>query len=65
MTDGRNKKLQLKDECNNIYDTDEILWLLKGNENLSAYEFVCKCILNLNPKSIFDIFDIFEYVEEE
>ena len=62
MIDGKNKKLRLKDAYNNIFDTDEILWLLKGNENLTAFEFVCQCILNIDSSKIYDIF---EYVEED
>lgn len=51
------RKLKLKGSFNNIYDTDEILWLLKGSENMSAFDFVCKQILNVEPKNIFDAFE--------
>lgn len=39
MADSR--KLLLKESYNNVFDTAEILWLLKGNESLSALDFVC------------------------
>lgn len=44
MADSR--KLLLKESYNNVFDTAEILWLLKGNESLSALDFVCKYIVN-------------------
>ena len=56
------KKLRLKQEYNNVWDTDEILWLLKGNENLTAFEFVCKCILERDPSKLYEML---EYVEED
>lgn len=61
MVDGSKKKLRLKEEYNHLCDTDELLWLLKGNENTTAKEFVCKYILNINPR---DIMNVFEYVNE-
>lgn len=46
MADSR--KLLLKESYNNVFDTAEILWLLKGNESLSALDFVCKYIVNIS-----------------
>ena len=51
------RKLVLSEACNNVFDTEEILWLLKGNEKMTAYEFVCKQILNVKPDSILDVFE--------
>lgn len=51
------KKLKLKDTYNNCFDTDEILWLLKETENMSAFDFVCKKILNIEPQNIFEVFE--------
>lgn len=56
-----NGKRKIKDIYNNCYATDEILWMLEGNEKLSAFEFVCKNILNIEPESFLDVF---EYEEE-
>ena len=61
MVDGSKKTLRLKGEYNNVYDTDELLWLLKGNENMTAKEFVCKYILNINSR---DMMNLFEYIKE-
>lgn len=55
MADSR--KLLLKESYNNVFDTAEILWLLKGNESLSALDFVCKYIVKVifrNPLAIHD-----------
>ena len=57
MVNGSMRKLKLKDEYNNLFDTDEILWLLKGNEDLTALEFVCKYILIVNPEKIYKVFE--------
>lgn len=56
------KTLHLKDSYNNVFDTAEILWLLKGNESLSALDFVCKYIVNINPEHLMNAF---EYEEEK
>ncbi len=55
------RKLQLKESMNNIWETEEILWLLKGNEKMNAQEFVCRYMLNVKPENIMDVF---EYVTE-
>lgn len=60
MADSR--KLLLKESYNNVFDTAEILWLLKGNESLSALDFVCKHIVNISPEHLMDAF---EYEEVE
>lgn len=57
MINEENKILRLKEEHNNVFDTDEILWLLKGSENISAKEFVCKKILCINSENIMDVFE--------
>lgn len=54
MMVGKRKVSEIR---NNLYDTNEILCLLEGNEELSAFEFVCKCILNVNPENIADVFE--------
>ena len=56
------KKLRLKKAYNNVFDTDEILWLLKGNESMSALDFVCKNLVNIAPEHLMDAY---EYEEEE
>lgn len=55
MADSR--KLLLKESYNNVFDTAEILWLLKGNESLSALDFVCKYIVNISPEHLMDAFE--------
>lgn len=55
------RRLKLKEEHNNIFSTDEILWLLKGNEQVSAFDFVCKFIANIEPEKFHTMF---EYVDE-
>lgn len=57
MTNGNKKVLQIKDSYNNLYDTDELLWLLKGNENITAKEFICKKILNIEQGNLMDVFE--------
>ena len=42
---------------NNVFDTNEILWLLEGNENVSALVFVCRYILEVEPETISDVFE--------
>lgn len=42
---------------NNIFDTNEILWLLEGNEDMPALEFVCRYILEVEPENISDVFE--------
>lgn len=51
------KNGKVKETKNNVFDTNEILWLLDGNENLSALEFVCKCILNVEPENISSVLE--------
>lgn len=61
MADSR--KLLLKESYNNVFDTAEILWLLKGNESLSALDFVCKYIVNVSVverEICVDFFNTFE-----
>lgn len=61
MVSGTRRHLRLKDTYNNLFDTDEILWLLKGNESISALDFVCGKLLNVSPEHLMDVF---EYEEE-
>lgn len=42
----------VKDICSNVFDANEIVWLLKGREDMTAYDFVCECILNVAPENI-------------
>ncbi len=42
---------------NNVFDTNEILWLLDGNEDITALEFVCRYILEVEPETISDVFE--------
>lgn len=56
------KKLRLKEAYNNVFDTSEILWLLKGNESLSALAFVCNKLVGIAPEHLMDAF---EYEEEK
>lgn len=58
------KKRKIKELFNNGYDTEEILWLLEGHENMSALEFVCKCILNVEPENFESVFEIQKIPEE-
>ena len=60
MVNDNKKILRLKEEHNHLYDTDELLWLLKDNEHITAKEFICKQILGIRPE---DMMDIFEYTE--
>ncbi|MBD5402227.1 hypothetical protein HDR58_05450 [bacterium] len=63
MNDTAKRKLRLKDVHNNIYDTDEILELLKSFESMEAYDgalsFVCM-LLGTTPEKLWTMF---EYVE--
>ena len=36
---------------------NEILWLLDGNEDITALEFVCRYILEVEPETISDVFE--------
>lgn len=42
---------------NNLFDTNEILWLLEGNEDMPALEFVCRYILEAEPENISDVLE--------
>lgn len=57
MINDTNKIYRLKESFNNQYDTDELLWLLRGNENLTAKEFICKYILNVAPENMINVFE--------
>lgn len=45
-------KRKVCDMRNNLFTTNEILELLEGNEEMTALEFVCKCILGVKPENI-------------
>lgn len=45
-------KRKVCDMRNNLFTTNEILDLLEGNEDMTAFEFVCRCILEVEPENI-------------
>jgi predicted transposase YbfD/YdcC len=49
---------------NNVLDTNEILWLLDGNEDITALEFVCRYILEVEPETISDVFENNDFTSE-
>ena len=49
---------------NNVFDTNEILWLLDGNEDITALEFVCRYILEVEPETISDVFENNDFTSE-
>ena len=49
---------------NNVLDTNEILWLLDGNEDITALEFVCRYILEVEPETISDVFENNDFMGE-
>ncbi len=49
---------------NNVFDTNEILWLLDGNEDITALEFVCRYILEVEPETISDVFENNDFMGE-
>lgn len=49
---------------NNVFDTNEILWLLDGNEDITALEFVCRYILEVEPETISDMFENNDFTGE-
>lgn len=51
----QNTKRKVSETRNNVFDTNEILWLLEGNEEMTAFEFVCRCILGVEPEHISDV----------
>lgn len=50
-------KRRVNEIRNNVFDTNEILWLLEGNEDMPALEFVCRYILEVEPENISDVFE--------
>ena len=52
------KGKRIKDMYNNVFETEEILWLLEGRKKMSAFDFVCECILNIKPENFEDVFMI-------
>ena len=49
---------------NNVFDTNEILWLLDGNEDITVLEFVCRYILEVEPETISDVFENNDFMGE-
>lgn len=49
---------------NNLFDTNEILELLDGNEDITALEFVCRYILEVKPENISDVFENNDFMGE-
>lgn len=49
---------------NNVFDTNEILWLLDGNEDITALEFVCRYILEVKPENTSDVFENNDFTGE-
>ncbi len=45
------------DMRNSLYDTNELLELLEGHEDMSAFEFVCRYILETETENISDVFE--------
>lgn len=50
-------KRKVNDMRNNLYDTNELLELLEGHEDMTAFEFVCRYILEVEPENILDILE--------
>ena len=48
---------RVNEKRNNVFDTNEILWLLDGNEDITALEFVCRYILEVEPETNSDVFE--------
>ena len=48
MTNAR----KVSEKSCNLFDTNEILELLEGNEEMTALEFVCRYILETEPENI-------------
>lgn len=54
------ERSRVKETKNNIFDSNEIWELLKGNEDMSAFEFVCRYILEVEPERISEAFETTE-----
>lgn len=55
---------RVNEKRNNVFDTNEILWLLDGNEDITALEFVCRYILEVEPETISDVFENNDFTSE-
>ena len=55
---------RVNEKRNNVFDTNEILWLLDGNEDITALEFVCRYILEVEPETISDVFENNDFMGE-
>lgn len=56
-------KRKVCDMRNNLYDTNELLELLEGHEDMSALEFICRYILEVEPENISDVLETSEQTE--
>lgn len=56
-------KRKVNDMRNNLYDTNELLELLEGHEDMSALEFVCRYILEVDPENISNVLETSEQTE--
>lgn len=59
----QNAKRKVCDMRNNLYDTNELLELLEGHEEMSAFEFVCRYILETEPENISNVLETSEQTE--
>lgn len=56
-------KRKVSETRNNLYDTNELLELLEGHEDMSAFEFVCRYILETEPENISNVLETSEQTE--
>lgn len=60
----QNTKRKVCDTRNNLYDTNELLELLEGHEDMTAFEFVCRYILETEPENISNVLEKTEIIKE-
>lgn len=59
----QNTKRKVNETRNNLYDTNELLELLEGHEDMTALEFVCRYILEVDPENISNVLETSEQTE--
>lgn len=60
----QNTKRKVSAMRNNLYDTNELLELLEGHEDMTAFEFVCRYILETEPENISNVLEKTEIIKE-
>lgn len=60
----QNTKRKVSAMRNNLYDTNELLELLEGHEDMTAFEFVCRYILETEPEKISNVLEKTEIIKE-